>query len=134
MGYDEWYTTGSDSVSRARRIVVEGHAVALDAAAHGNARSARRGRRLGALRWLRARAGRIALALCLCAALGWALMPAQNANADRVTETVAYTVQPGDTLWSIAGRFDDVTVDQLKTLNRLDDGRLTAGQRLLIPA
>jgi len=44
-----------------------------------------------------------------------------------------YTVQPGDNLWDIADKFD-VTVSQIKTLNRINNAnRLRPGQKIKIP-
>ena len=43
-----------------------------------------------------------------------------------------YIVQPGDTLWSIAVRFN-VSLDDLMKVNNLTDSNLFAGQQLIIP-
>lgn len=44
-----------------------------------------------------------------------------------------YTVQAGDTLWSIARRYD-TTVDAIKQLNHLQSDTLSIGQTLQIPS
>ena len=45
-----------------------------------------------------------------------------------------YTVQPGDTLTSIAQNYNGVTVAQIKALNKLGKGRtLRAGTKLKVP-
>ncbi len=50
-----------------------------------------------------------------------------------VGKYVYYTVQPGDTLWNIAQRYDGVTVDQLKQLNRITNSRdLRPGTRIKV--
>ena len=50
-----------------------------------------------------------------------------------VPEPTYYTVQAGDTLWAIAGRFE-VTVQALVEVNQLlEPGRLQPGQELVIP-
>jgi membrane-bound lytic murein transglycosylase D len=45
---------------------------------------------------------------------------------------VWHVVQPGDTLWSIAQRYDGVTVKDIKTLNKLKTTALKAGTKLKI--
>ena len=48
--------------------------------------------------------------------------------------TIRYTVQAGDTLWSIAQRFN-TTVDEIVALNNITNPNLIfPGQVLLIPA
>ncbi|KMY53839.1 sporulation protein [Bacillus sp. FJAT-27231] len=43
-----------------------------------------------------------------------------------------YTVQPGDTLFSISNRYDS-SVDQLRSVNGLEETNIVPGQSLLIP-
>jgi membrane-bound lytic murein transglycosylase D len=45
---------------------------------------------------------------------------------------IYHVVQPGDTLWSIAKRYDGTTVEELKELNHLRSGTLKPGTRLKI--
>ena len=64
---------------------------------------------------------------------------ARGDGSDHTTARVPYTVQPGDTLWSIARRVapaDDprAVVDRLVRDNRLPGGAVQAGQELWIPA
>jgi len=47
-------------------------------------------------------------------------------------ETINYTVVAGDSLWSIAQRFN-TTVDEIKRLNNLTSNLLSIGQQLKIP-
>lgn len=49
-----------------------------------------------------------------------------------ISEFDSYTVQVGDTLYSIANRFD-ITVDELKKINNLSNNVLSVGQVLKIP-
>ena len=48
-------------------------------------------------------------------------------------ETIIYTVVAGDSLWSIAQRFN-TTVDEIKRLNNLTSNLLSIGQQLKVPA
>ncbi len=43
-----------------------------------------------------------------------------------------YTVQPGDTLWTISKKLDGVTIDQIKKLNNLNSNQIRPGQKLII--
>ena len=48
-------------------------------------------------------------------------------------ETFVYhIVQPGDTLWNIAKRYQGVTVEELKSLNQLVSNELKPGTRLKV--
>lgn len=63
---------------------------------------------------------------------------AMNAQPMPVAVT-SYTVQPGDTLWTIARRLDPdgdarVGVDRLMRLNSLRSGTVYPGRTLQIPA
>lgn len=44
-----------------------------------------------------------------------------------------HTVQPGDTLWEIANKYDGVTIEQIKRLNNMNNtDRLNVGQKIKI--
>jgi membrane-bound lytic murein transglycosylase D len=43
-----------------------------------------------------------------------------------------YEVQSGDTLWSIAKKFDGLTTEKLISLNNLSNSKITPGQKLLV--
>ena len=55
-----------------------------------------------------------------------------NNEDDKVEEITTYTVQSGDSLWSISKKFG-VTVDELKNANNLTSNLLSIGQVLIIP-
>lgn len=58
---------------------------------------------------------------------------AQYTNTNYTTTTKnTYTVQPGDTLWSISKKLG-VSIDELKTLNNLSSNNLRIGQSLVVP-
>lgn len=52
---------------------------------------------------------------------------------DESTENTVYTVQKGDTLYSIANKYG-VTVNQIKDLNKLSSNTISIGQQLFIPS
>jgi len=62
-------------------------------------------------------------------------IPTKSANEDTTTQpstTNTYTVQRGDSLWSIAKKYN-ISVDELKNANNLSTNLLTIGQVLKIP-
>ncbi|MEJ7647260.1 MAG: LysM peptidoglycan-binding domain-containing protein [Chryseolinea sp.] len=43
-----------------------------------------------------------------------------------------YIVQPGDTLWDISQKFEGLTIEKIKSLNKLSNSKLQPGQKLII--
>ncbi|HYC84556.1 MAG TPA: LysM peptidoglycan-binding domain-containing protein [Chryseosolibacter sp.] len=43
-----------------------------------------------------------------------------------------YVVQPGDTLWDITRKFDGLTIEKIKALNKLNNNKIQPGQKLVI--
>ena len=43
-----------------------------------------------------------------------------------------YVVQPGDTLWDITQKFDGLTIDKIKKLNKLSNNKIQPGQKLVV--
>ncbi len=43
-----------------------------------------------------------------------------------------YTVQPGDTLWDITRKFDGLTIEKIKKLNKLPNNKIQVGQKLVV--
>jgi len=112
-------------------------AVAQSQWAYSMGQASTRGRRRPSRR---ARRNRLLLALALVL-LGMLVVPwAVRASAGHAAAPVLVTVQPGDTLWEIAGRFTPVGADrrplvfEIGRLNHLPDGGLVQpGQTLVVP-
>lgn len=89
------------------------------------------------------RRGRVLLLVLLVAALSATFVLGRSAAQGSTMgvqppPAAQLTVQPGDTLWSIArglapGRDPRPVVDQIRRLNRLDRDTLRAGELLLLP-
>jgi membrane-bound lytic murein transglycosylase D len=43
-----------------------------------------------------------------------------------------YTVKPGDTLWNITRKFEGLTIEKIKSLNKMKSVKLQPGQKLII--
>lgn len=54
-------------------------------------------------------------------------------NTPKKAKVKHYKVKDGDTLWEIAEKFDGVTVEQIKKLNKMKSNSLKVGQNLKIP-
>lgn len=56
-----------------------------------------------------------------------------KAGDEKKNKVILYTVQPGDTLWIIANRYNGVTVDQLKRLNGISNSKsLKVGSKIKV--
>lgn len=84
----------------------------------------------------------ILLAVLILSFSGFLNAPAKASDSAaelNLTPTVSVTVQPGDSLWAIAGSVApdrdprDVVADIVQ-LNNLDDARVLPGQTLFVPA
>ena len=59
-------------------------------------------------------------------------LPSEKAsNEEQLENTINYTVQKGDSLYSIAKKYN-ITVDKLKQLNNLTSNLLSIGQILIV--
>jgi membrane-bound lytic murein transglycosylase D len=46
--------------------------------------------------------------------------------------TKTYIVQPGDTLWDISRKFNGLTIEKIKALNKLNNSKIQPGQKLIV--
>jgi membrane-bound lytic murein transglycosylase D len=58
--------------------------------------------------------------------------PKTPLSAVAIPDSKTYTVQPGDTLWDISKKFDGLTIEKIKSLNKLNNSKLQPGQKLII--
>jgi len=49
-----------------------------------------------------------------------------------ITGSKTYVVQPGDTLWDISKKFEGLTIEKIKSLNKLNNAKIQPGQKLII--
>jgi membrane-bound lytic murein transglycosylase D len=57
---------------------------------------------------------------------------ASNKTPQPLNGTQTYTVQPGDTLWTISRKFEGLTIEKIKSLNNLEDSKIKPGQKLIL--
>jgi len=55
-----------------------------------------------------------------------------SSDSDQSSKFVWHIVQPGDTLWNIAQRYNGVTVEEIKAINNLSSNELKPGTRLKV--
>ncbi|MEJ1238969.1 LysM peptidoglycan-binding domain-containing protein [Chryseolinea sp. T2] len=55
-----------------------------------------------------------------------------NAGPSPIPNSKTYVVQPGDTLWEISKKFEGLTIEKIKSMNRLGNAKLQPGQKLII--
>ena len=58
--------------------------------------------------------------------------PATTPTARALSDGITYVVQPGDTLWDISRKFQGVSVEKIKALNKLKSNRLEPGMKLIV--
>ena len=67
-----------------------------------------------------------------------AKLPLKNVKIDENMQTIEYTIQNGDTLWTIAAEFNYTNYEKfiyiVKNLNNLDESTLLVDQVLILPA
>lgn len=57
-----------------------------------------------------------------------------KSSSDKVkaSESLIHHVQPGDTLWNISQRYNGISVEQIKKLNKLKSNAIQPGQKLIL--
>lgn len=61
-----------------------------------------------------------------------AVASAKPVTAKDLQGRTTYIVQPGDTLWDISKKFNGLTIEKIKALNKLNDTKIQPGQKLLV--
>lgn len=60
-----------------------------------------------------------------------AAKPAVTTTTD-LQGRITYIVQPGDTLWEISRKFNGMTIEKIKALNKLSNTKIQPGQKLIV--
>lgn len=55
-----------------------------------------------------------------------------NQSLTSLQGTKTYVVQPGDTLWDISKKFNGLTIEKIKALNKLSNSKIQPGQKLIV--
>lgn len=62
--------------------------------------------------------------------------PIASTPKSTITTTLSgsktYIVQPGDTLWDITKKFQGLTIEKIKALNKLNNNKIQPGQKLIV--
>ena len=58
--------------------------------------------------------------------------PAPSAITTDLEGKKTYVVQPGDTLWDISRKFSGLTIEKIKSLNKLSNSKIQPGQKLIV--
>lgn len=61
-----------------------------------------------------------------------AVASVKKQSATIMADSKTYVVQPGDTLWDITKKFEGLTIEKIKTLNKLSNNKIQPGQKLVI--
>jgi membrane-bound lytic murein transglycosylase D len=58
--------------------------------------------------------------------------PEASKSSSGDSKMIYHTVQPGDSLWKIAQRYEGATVEEIKKINNLHSNNLKIGTRLKV--
>lgn len=56
----------------------------------------------------------------------------KNSTVTNLSGSKTYTVQPGDTLWDITRKFQGLTIEKIKAMNKLNGSKIQPGQKLIV--
>lgn len=63
---------------------------------------------------------------------GLALTASKPVTTTTIQGKKTYIVQPGDTLWDISKKFNGLTIEKIKSLNKLSNNKIQPGQKLIV--